>query len=93
VAVDTLIPAAAPPLDNFLLRLGFCLCCNLSFAPYKSALLSGEMNYDLEFSGKGIRRKLLDDVKVTQWIVNNYSGKLEKVLSGELLLRPWEGLL
>ena len=51
------------------------------------------MNYDLEFSGKGIRRKLLDDVKVTQWIVNNYSGKLEKVLSGELLLRPWEGLL
>ena len=51
------------------------------------------MDYDLEFSRKGIRRKLLDDVKVTQWIVNNYSGKLEKVLSGELLLRPWEGLL
>jgi len=46
----------------------------------------------LNFSGKDIQWRLPDDVKVTQWIVNNYSGKPEKVLGGELVLRPWEGL-
>jgi glycosidase len=48
----------------------------------------------LNFLGKDVSWKLPDDVKVKQWAAGNYPGaKPNQPLSGELLLRPWEGLL
>lgn len=48
----------------------------------------------LNFSGHDYRWKLPHDVKVKHWLIVNYSwGKKDKPVSGELLLRPWEGLL
>lgn len=35
----------------------------------------------------------LEGVKVQKWVTGTYDGKPEKPLSGEIVLKPWEGLL
>jgi oligo-1,6-glucosidase len=48
----------------------------------------------LNFSGKEERWKLPEIMMVKEWAAGNYSaGKIDQTLSGELVLRPWEGLL
>lgn len=46
----------------------------------------------LNFSAEE-RKFQLDGVKVQNWVTGTFDGKPEKALSGEILLRPWEGLL
>ncbi|TID27539.1 glycoside hydrolase [Venturia nashicola] len=39
------------------------------------------------------RKIQLEGVKVQKWVTGTYDGQLDKPLNGEILLKPWEGLL
>ena len=64
------------------------------FAYLRTGKESGKWLVVLNFSGKEAKWEIPAEVKVQGWMAGNYlKGKPEKEVSGEVELRPWEGIL